>query len=85
MKKKIINLIVVIIGLILLIKGLTYEVPSREFSFYTIKEYVGGDAYNAIIESSIRGGEISGSIVAKAIYTCSGIFIMISSILKVKH
>lgn len=60
-------------GLVLLIIGLTYKIPSRSFNFYGIKEYVGGDAYNAIIESSIRGGEISGAMVTKALYICTGI------------
>lgn len=80
----IIMIIILIIGAILLIKGLSYEIPSREFSFYGIKEYVGGDAYNGIIESSIRGGEISGATSAKAIYICSGIITMALGLLRVK-
>jgi len=31
-------------------------------------EYVGGDAYNFIIEAGIRGGEISGATTSRAIY-----------------
>lgn len=77
-------LIVMIVGAILLIVGLSYEVPSRVFSFYDLKEYVGGDAYNAIIESSLRGGEISGAMVSKAIYICSGIITMSIGALRIK-
>lgn len=85
-KKKIdiIMIILLIIGAILLIVGLSYNIPSREFSFYGIKEYVGGDAYNGIIESSIRGGEIAGATIAKAIYICSGIITMSLGCLRIK-
>ena len=71
-----IMVIIIIIGLTLLIIGLVYEIPSREFYFSDLKKYVGGDAYNAIIEGSLRGGEISGAIISKAIYICSGIITM---------
>ncbi len=80
----VIMIIILIIGAILLIRGLFYEIPSREFSFYDIKEYVGGDAYNGIIESSIKGGEISGATSAKSIYICSGIITTTLGLLKVK-
>ena len=60
--------IVVIAGLILLIVGIKYDVPNRKFSFRTLEEYVGGDAYNAMIEASIRGGEIAAAKTRKTIY-----------------
>ena len=42
-------------------------------------EYVGGDAYNYIIEAALRGGEISGAKTAKAIYfAASGIMFVLS-------
>ncbi len=69
-------LLILIAGIILLQKGLVYEIPSREFSMYKIEEYVGGDAYNGIIEASIRGGEIAGATMAKSIYICSGVVTM---------
>lgn len=65
--------IVIIAGLILLIVGIKYDVPNRKFTFRTLEEYVGGDAYNAMIEASIRGGEIAA---AKTIYICSGTITM---------
>ena len=67
---------ILIAGVFLLQKGLSYEIPSREFSMYKIEEYVGGDAYNGIIEASIRGSEIAGATMAKSIYICSGIVTM---------
>ena len=42
-------------------------------------EYVGGDAYNYIIEASLRGGEIAGAKTAKAIYfAAAGILFVLS-------
>ena len=80
-----IAVVLVIVGAILLYAGLTYDIPSREFSFYSIKEYVGGDAYNGIIEASIRGGEIAGATITKAIYTCSGIIVMALGSIRAKR
>ena len=88
MEKKpldIVMIIIFVIGAILLIVGLNYDIPSRTFWFYSIEKYVGGDAYNGIIEAAIRGGEISGAITAKAIYTCSGIITILLSLLRYKN
>lgn len=74
--KTIIAIIVVIAGLALLIAGIKYEIPNRKFSFRTLEEYVGGDAYNAMIEASIRGGEIASAKTSKTIYICSGTITM---------
>ena len=64
-----------IIGLILaigfVVLGFTTTIPDKYISSYgsnKMTEYVGGDAYNFIIEASLRGGEISGALTAKAIY-----------------
>jgi hypothetical protein len=73
-----------VIGAILTIVGLVYPVPSREFSFYAITEYVGGDAYNASIEAAIRGGEIAGAQMAKAMYICGGVILTALSIYKIQ-
>lgn len=66
-------LILIMAGSILTILGVTHEVPEKRFYFSNITEYVGGDAYNAMIEASLRGGEIAGEKVVKALYICSGI------------
>jgi hypothetical protein len=49
-----------VMGIILVIIGIFYSVPSRGFSIIAIKEYVGGEVYDATIEAAIRGGEIAG-------------------------
>ena len=60
-------------GIVLLIVGLKYDVPSKTFSFSSLKEYVGGDAYNAMIEASLGGGEIAAAKISKTVYICSGV------------
>lgn len=77
----IIAVIVVIAGLILLIIGLNYDIPSKKFYFSSIEEYVGGDAYNAMIEASLRGGEIAAAKTSKTMYICGGIITMAIGIL----
>ena len=83
-KRIVVPIIFAVIGLILVIVGLAYPVPSREFSFYLIKKYVGGDAYNASIEAAIRGGEIAGAQAAKAILVCGGLILTAISAFKIK-
>ncbi|MDD4493071.1 MAG: RING finger protein [Eubacteriales bacterium] len=80
----VIPIIFALIGVVLLLVGIFYPVPSREFSFYSIKEYVGGDAYNASIEAAIRGGEIAGAKAAKAIFICSGLILAAISMFRIK-
>ncbi len=60
-----------IAGITLFFIGLFYQIPRRTIPDY-YHEYVGGDAYNIMIEASIRGGEIAGATAAKAIYLCFG-------------
>ncbi|MBQ9324590.1 MAG: hypothetical protein IJ246_02345 [Clostridia bacterium] len=44
-----------------------------------MKEYVGGDAYNYIIEAALRGGEIAGAKIIKAVYfAAAGIITILS-------
>lgn len=67
-----------IAGVIFFIIGINQEIPDHRI--WWAKEYVGGDAYNYIIEASIRGGEIAGAMVTKAIYIVFGSFLEILSI-----
>ena len=69
-------IIVMVVGAIFILLGLLSDIPSRTFSFYTIEKYVGGDAYNAIIESSIRGGEIAAAIITRTMLVCTGVITM---------
>ncbi len=49
-----------------------------EWSGDEYTEYVGGDAYNIMIEASLRGGIIAGRTIAKTILIVSGIVIYIT-------
>lgn len=71
------------IGIILLIAGLGVSIPSDYISSYSMTEYVGGDAYNFIIEASLRGGQIAGAQMTKAIYIAVGLLIACVSALKI--
>ena len=42
----------------------------------SIREYVGGDAYNYIIGASLVGAKISGLIMTKAVYTAAGVLVI---------
>ena len=75
----VISIILIVVGIILLIAGIATKIPDKEFSFYTITKYVGGDAYNAIIESSLRGG-----IITKAVYVTGGLIISAIGINRIK-
>lgn len=72
-----------VIGIILLIAGLGVSIPSDYIGSYSMMEYVGGDAYNYIIESSLRGGHIAGAQITKSIYIAIGLLISCISALKV--
>ena len=71
-----------ILAVVLLILGFTSVSPDKYIRSYGDKkmyEYVGGDAYNYIIEASLRGGEIAGAKAAKAIYfAAAGILFVLS-------
>ena len=79
MKKKIFKL-GIIFGALFIVIGLMSIVPNQRI--YNPKAYVGGDAYNYIIESSLRGGVIAGKIVKRALYICTGIIISFISLIK---
>ena len=86
---KIFSIFGVIIGLALVIAGIATTTPddiirtgvlhtdNRDRGGY--QRYVGGDAYNFIIESSIRGGEIAGSNSARATYLTGGLMLIAGS------
>ena len=71
------------IGIILMIVGLGVSTPSSYISSYSMTEYVGGDAYNFIIEASIRGGKIAGAMITQGIYIAVGLLIACTSALKI--
>ena len=82
-KKSLSGLLGIALGVILLIMGMATTVPDRMLPSFVSRsehertgegtpQYVGGDAYNFLIESSIRGGEIAGATTARAIYITGG-------------
>ena len=77
-----------VIGLILILVGLATTVPddiiqtnvrNRERGGY--ERYVGGDAYNFMIEASIRSGEIAGRTASRAIYMTGGAILFTGSLM----
>lgn len=77
----------IVLSLILIIVGLAIRIPKKEISFFHADdngytEYVGGDAYNFIIEASLRGGEIAGCKAEKAIFISSGCILLVFSLFK---
>lgn len=86
-KKTILNNIIpfacLVIGLILIFVGVGFDVPTSYISSYSMQEYVGGDAYNFIIEASLRGGRIAGAEISKCLYIVIGVLVACVSALKV--
>lgn len=77
-------LMALIAGIVLLCIGLNTNIPSDYLSDYSVMEYVGGDAYNYIMEASLRGGRIAGAMTTKALYTAVGLLIGCISALKLR-
>ncbi len=69
--KKAAGVIGIILSVVFLVLAFTTQIPDKYIKSYgndKMQEYVGGDAYNFIIEASLRGGEIAGAQTTKAIY-----------------
>ena len=89
--KRAISVVVIFIGIILFIVGLSIKIPGTELTTFSIldgrdnysaiKEYVGGDAYNYIIGASLVGGRISGVFAMKAIFISVGILIFCAGLI----
>jgi tetratricopeptide (TPR) repeat protein len=84
--RKTISIIILIVGLALIITGVIVRIPGDNLTTYSyldgidnyssIKEYVGGDAYNYIIGAALVGGKIAGTIAMKAIFISCGCIIV---------
>ena len=84
-KKSIVSTVGFLLAFTFLLLGLMTKPPQKEIDYYSsgrngYTEYVGGDAYNYIIEASLRGGAISGASAAKAIYLSAAGLIFILSL-----
>lgn len=73
-----------IIGIIMIIVGFGITKPSDYISYSTATKYVGGDAYNYMIESAIRSGKITSAEISETIYYCAGTLIICMSVLKIR-
>lgn len=71
--KKNIAILGIIIGVLLILNGINMSIP--ESNAYGAQEYVGGDAYNYMIEASLRGGQIAGATISKSIYIVGGVIV----------
>ncbi len=71
----------IVLSIVLFVLGCFAEPPDRRIWSYDddYVEYVGGDAYNLIIEASLRAGEIAGARSARAIYFSSAAILMVLS------
>lgn len=69
--KKIAGVVGIILACLFICMAVNTTIPDKYISSYganRMTEYVGGDAYNFIIEASLRGGEIAGAQITRAIY-----------------
>ena len=83
MAKKFASVIVILAGAALIAAGIGIAVPGDHLTtwslldgtdgFSSIREYVGGDAYNYIIGASLVAGHISGSLTMKAVFIAAGV------------
>ena len=81
--KKAAGILGLVLAVVFLILGFTTAAPDKYIKSYgtgKMTEYVGGDAYNFIIEASLRGGEISGALTAKAVYFATAALLGIVSL-----
>ena len=80
--KKAAGVVGIILTIVFLTLGVVSATPDKYIKSYgegKMYEYVGGDAYNFMIEASLRGGEISGAKAARAIYfATAGILLVLS-------
>ena len=88
--KKFIKTFLIILTVVFLVLGFTSTTPDKYIKSYgngKMYEYVGGDAYNYIIEASLRGGEIAGAKTARAVYFAAAgiLFVLSVSFLKMEE
>ena len=80
----IIPVLFLVIGLLMFVDGMDLGVPSDYIYPFDVTEYVGGDAYNYIIEASLRGGRIAAAEISKCINVSIGLLIACVSALRLK-
>ena len=81
--RKAMPIIGVIVGAILIVMSFAASTPDRELTSRNVPRYVGGDAYNFLMESNFRSGEIAAQQITSAIYLTGGILIVLLSLFKI--
>ncbi len=80
--RKAVAIVGLVVSAVFLLLGLTVNVPNDYLEYYgadKIEKYVGGDAYNYIIASSLRGAQISAAKTSKAMYlSAAGVIFVVS-------
>lgn len=73
----------IVLAVILFVLGCFAEAPNRRIRGFPYEdsyvEYVGGDAYNLIIEAAFRSGETAGARSARAVYFSASAILMVLS------
>ena len=85
MERKLVVAVGLLVAIALLVAGFCISVPDKYIDNWAdpeeggMEEYVGGDAYNFIIEASLRGGEIAGATVSKTVcFAAAGIALVLA-------
>lgn len=83
-KLRILSVVGIIVASIIILVGVFFPVKKKHISYYSYssdgyEEYVGGDAYNYIIEASLRGGQIAGQIAMKSVFIVGGAILLFGS------
>ena len=85
MERKFVGIVGLLVAIALLVAGFCIAVPDKYIPSWKdldeggMEEYVGGDAYNFIIEAGLRGGEIAGATISKAVcFAASGIALILA-------
>lgn len=81
--KKIAGIVGMVLACLFVLMAVNTAIPDKYISSYganRMTEYVGGDAYNYIIEASLRGGEIAGAYITRAIYFAVAALLVVISL-----
>lgn len=79
MNKKAVGIFGLILAIGFLAIASQVKVPSRSLYVGYLGKYVGGDAYNYIMEANLISGEIAAARISQAVYySTSGILFLLS-------
>jgi len=81
--KLFVSVIGVIASISLIIASTGLQAPGRMMMSSDVHRYVGGDAYNFIMESNLRAADIIVAELVSAIYLIGGLIMLLISLLGV--